>query len=268
MTTAVAALVTVVAVFVPFLLVNADAVKLAYRSWWNSGASYGSLWLLPLSLPSDPKPRWTTRLGLDADPAGPGHRHHAGAARAVVLAVGVGFLMTLGAERRPRVAQVAFVVLAIVVITGKSWPVQASLWLLPLAALARPRWRDHLIWVGCEATYFMGVWLYLAGADHGQPRAARVLVLPARRRPGRRLLWLVAMVVRDARPSGAGRRPAGRGRRPAGRPVRRRGRRRRRPASVTIRRPTRRRRRLDEDEPDREGPVDDDSPAAPPSRYP
>ena len=30
----------------------------------------------------------------------------------IVLAVGVGFLMTLGAERRPRVAQVAFVVLA------------------------------------------------------------------------------------------------------------------------------------------------------------
>ena len=38
----------------PFLLVNADAVKFAYRSWWNSGASYGSLWLVPLALPSDP----------------------------------------------------------------------------------------------------------------------------------------------------------------------------------------------------------------------
>ena len=84
-------------------------------------------------------------------------------------------------------------------ITGKAWPVQASLWLLPLAALARPRWRDHLIWAGCEAAYFMGVWLYLAGqttANRGLPGSWYSLLVVVRVAG---LLWLVAMVVRDAR---------------------------------------------------------------------
>jgi uncharacterized membrane protein len=196
--TAAAALVTVVVVLAPFWSVNSEAARAAYRSWWHSSAGYGSLWLVPLALPSDPKPRWVSRLGLDPT------QFSAGTVTTltllgIVLAVTVGFLMTLGTEQRPRVAQVAFVVLAIVVLTGKSWPVQASLWLLPLAALARPRWRDHLIWVSCEAAYFVGVWLYVAGQtqpSRGLP-GSWYSVLVAVRAAG--LLYLVCMVIRDAR---------------------------------------------------------------------
>jgi uncharacterized membrane protein len=115
----------------------------------------------------------------------------------LVLAVVIGLVLTLAAPRRPRVAQVAFIVLALVVLTGKSWPVQASLWLLPLAALARPRWRDHLVWAGAEVTYFVAVWLFIAAAstpDRALPAPwyGAFLLL----RVGG-LLWLVAVVVRD-----------------------------------------------------------------------
>jgi uncharacterized membrane protein len=88
-------------------------------------------------------------------------------------------------------------VLALVVVTGKSWPVQASLWLLPLAALARPRWRDHLIWAGAESAYFVAVWLFIAAASNpdralpGPWYGALLLVRLAA------VLWLVAVVVRD-----------------------------------------------------------------------
>src|SRR3954453_14318659 len=34
--------------------------------------------------------------------------------------------------------------------------------MIPLVVLARPRWRDFLIWRGCEVTYFFGVWMYIA----------------------------------------------------------------------------------------------------------
>ena len=36
-------------------------------------------------------------------------------------------------------------------------------WLLPLAVLARPHWRDLLIWQAGELLYFGAVWLYLGG---------------------------------------------------------------------------------------------------------
>lgn len=194
--TVVAAVVTVLLVLVPWAVVNIDGLRSAYRSWRDSPAGYGSLWLLPQTLLAEPRPRWVRTLGLTAHTFSPG-TVTALAVVGLVVAVVVGLLLTLAAPRRPRVAQVAFVVLALVVITGKSWPVQASLWLLPLAALARPRWRDHLIWAGAEAAYFVGVWLFIAAAttpDRALPApwyAALLLVRVAA------VLWLVAVVVRD-----------------------------------------------------------------------
>lgn len=199
--TAAAALGTTIAVLGPWLAVNAPGVEAAYTSWSGSTAGYGSLWLLPQALPSDPRPRWVSSLGLAP------HTLSADAVTALAvsgigLAVVVGLLLTLATDRRPRVAQVAFVVLAVVVLTGKSWPVQASLWLLPLAALARPRWRDHLVWVSAEVVYFVGVWLYVAGQstpDRGLPGSWYSLLLVVR---AAGLLWLVSCVVRDARRPG------------------------------------------------------------------
>jgi len=34
---------------------------------------------------------------------------------------------------------------------------------VPLAALARPKWRDFLIWQAAEVSYFIAIWWYLAG---------------------------------------------------------------------------------------------------------
>jgi uncharacterized membrane protein len=197
-TTAVAGIVTVVAVVLPWAVLNLDGVRATYRTWSATGAGYGSLWLLTQTVPSDPRPRWVGALGWNPVTLSPGAVTTL-ALLGVAAALVVALLMALAGDRRPRVAQVAFVVVAIVVLTGKAWPVQASLWLLPLAALARPRWRDHLVWVSCEAVYFVGVWLYLASGS--QPSRAlpgswySLLVLV--RAAG--LLWLVVQVVRDAR---------------------------------------------------------------------
>jgi hypothetical protein len=72
-------------------------------------------------------------------------------------------------------------------VTGTTLTPQASLWLLPFVALVGLRWRDHLIWAGVEAAYFVAVWLYIAGLttpDRGLPAPdyaafllARVLVV-------------------------------------------------------------------------------------------
>jgi hypothetical protein len=68
----------------------------------------------------------------------------------------------------------------IVVMTGKATPVQAGVWLLPLIALVGLKWRDYLIWAGVEATYFVAVWLYIAGLskpDRGLPMGIYVGIL-------------------------------------------------------------------------------------------
>ncbi|NJQ07061.1 glycosyltransferase family 87 protein [Streptomyces lonarensis] len=71
-------------------------------------------------------------------------------------------VLALSAPRRPRLAQLAFLVVALFILTNKVYSPQYVLWLIPLAALARPRWRDFLIWQCCEVIYFLGIWFYLA----------------------------------------------------------------------------------------------------------
>lgn len=75
--------------------------------------------------------------------------------------------LALCAPRRPRFAQLAFLVVAAFAVTNKVYSPQYVLWLIPLAALARPRWRDMLIWQASQVLYFVGVWMYLAYNNSG-----------------------------------------------------------------------------------------------------
>jgi uncharacterized membrane protein len=58
-------------------------------------------------------------------------------------------------------AQYGFLIVAGFLLVNKVYSPQYVLWLLPLAALARPKWRDQLIWQAGEVLYFAGVWWYL-----------------------------------------------------------------------------------------------------------
>src|SRR6201999_4626162 len=59
--------------------------------------------------------------------------------------------VALTAPRRPRVAQLAFLVVAAFLVTNKVWSPQYSLWLVPLAGLAVPRWGVPLGWRSVDA---------------------------------------------------------------------------------------------------------------------
>ena len=82
-----------------------------------------------------------------------------------------------------RVAPLSLALLAVVLITAKTLPVQTSLLLLPLIALTGLRWRDHLIWAATELVYFVGIWLYIAGEttpSRGLPATFYLILLLAR----------------------------------------------------------------------------------------
>jgi uncharacterized membrane protein len=63
-------------------------------------------------------------------------------------------LLGLRAPRRPRLAQLSFLVVALFLLTSKVWSQQFVLWLIPLVVLARPRWGAFLVWQAAEICYF------------------------------------------------------------------------------------------------------------------
>ncbi len=165
-------------------LLNPQAAASAYVDWATAGPGYGSPWLLP-QLAGHPLPSGVVT---------------AFAIVGWVVALLLGAALALSSRRRPLVAELSLVMVAVVLVTGKSFTVQSALWLVPLVALAAVPWRDHLIWATGEAVNFFAVWLVIAATtvpDRGLPSSwyaaismIRVLVV----------LWLVVSVwlrVRD-----------------------------------------------------------------------
>jgi uncharacterized membrane protein len=110
--------------------------------------------------------------------------------------VGVAVLGFL-APQTPRLAQLGFLVVVGFLLVNKVYSPQYALWLLPLAVMARPRWRDQLLWQGGELYYFASVWWYLAnylspggGGEPGFYWLAVGIRVAAQ-------LYLTAIVVRD-----------------------------------------------------------------------
>lgn len=88
---------------------------------------------------------------------------------AVALAVVAGLLIVvwlgLSAPVKPRVAQLAFLSVLAFLLTTKVWSPQYSLWLVPLLALARPRWRLALVWQFVEIAVWFATLTLLLGLD-------------------------------------------------------------------------------------------------------
>lgn len=136
----------------PIMIANFQGFATFYSFSQSRKEDYGSFWLILMQDRGEQLSTlntWiTVLLGLSC------------------LAIG---WLALSAPRRPRFAQLAFLVVAAFVLTNKVYSPQYVLWLIPLAALARPRWRDFLIWQTCEVLYFLGIWSYLAyGGDSKQ----------------------------------------------------------------------------------------------------
>ncbi|WP_448391562.1 glycosyltransferase family 87 protein [Mycolicibacterium sp. XJ879] len=75
--------------------------------------------------------------------------------------------IALTARHRPRVMQVAFLVVAAFLLTNKVWSPQFSLWLVPLAVLALPHRRVLLAWMTIDALVWVPRMLYLYGEQNG-----------------------------------------------------------------------------------------------------
>lgn len=188
LSTAGIAVATAVGVFLLVAVRNPGAASAAYLGWLDAGPGFGSPWVVPQLAGTEIPPPVLSVLVI------------AGWLAAVL----VGGYLALSGTRRPGVAEVTLVMVAIVLVTGKSFPVQSSLWLVPLVALVGLRWRDHLIWAATEALHFGGVWLYIAGqsvAERGLPVGWYAVTLTARVIGVAWLAWQAAKVGRERLPS-------------------------------------------------------------------
>jgi len=156
-------------------------IALAYPQSWRRfftlnterGADWDSLWFLLQSLRGRP---------LDSG-AEPTMLNAASLACLLVLLAGVTWL-ALAAPRRPRLASLLFLTVVAFLLTNKVWSPQYSLWLVPLAVLARPSWRLFLGWQVLElAVWATRLYYFLENGQAGT---------------GLPLSWfLTAVVLRD-----------------------------------------------------------------------
>ncbi len=170
-------------------------IPATWAAWRDASPGYGSLWLVPSLVEQSRPPRVPFWLGL---------RAFDGTAATIATLLGLAavvvatFVLAFRTRRRPRLAHVALFAAAGCLIVLKSLPVQSSLLLLPLVALAGLRWRDHLLWATTELAHFVGVWLFIAAAstaNRGLP-AGFYLVLLLLRLAG--IGWLAVQAWRQA----------------------------------------------------------------------
>jgi len=74
--------------------------------------------------------------------------------------------IAITAPRRPRLAQLAFLIVAGFLLVNKVWSPQFSLWLVPLAVLALPHRRVLLAWMTVDALVWVPRMLYLYGEQN------------------------------------------------------------------------------------------------------
>jgi uncharacterized membrane protein len=112
----------------------------------------------------------------------------------VSCCIAIGFVV-LTAKQRPRLVQVAFLVVAAFLLTNKVWSPQFSLWLVPLAVLALPHRRILLAWMTIDALVWVPRMMFLYGEQNrGLPEQPFTITVLLR---DLAVIGLCALVIRE-----------------------------------------------------------------------
>lgn len=101
------------------------------------------------------------------------------------------------APRRPRLPQLLFLTMVAFLLSNKVFSPQYVIWLLPLAVLARPRWRPFLAWQLTEALVLFSRFYFFVGNDKPGQGVDILVFISAVLVRDVALLVLSGFVVRD-----------------------------------------------------------------------
>lgn len=139
-------------------VVNAPVAMLWRESWLRffefsseRAVDWGTLWYIGSHFPGGEKAGFELFHWVAGTPS---RLNTAWVLLFALCCLGIAVL-TFVAPRRPRFAQLAFLVIACFLLVNKVWSQQFVLWLIPLAVLARPRWGAFLAWQAAELCYFL-----------------------------------------------------------------------------------------------------------------
>jgi uncharacterized membrane protein len=167
-----------------------------WRWFWSlnqtRGADWDSLWYVVQTIRGHP----LDSASASCSPPAPTVLN-LGVAVATIGVIGAVSLLVLMAPRRPRLPQVAFLLVAGFLIVNKVDSPQYVLWLLPLAVLARPRWPAFLAWQATEVVLLFARFFFFVGVDKPGQGAPSWVFLTSVCVRDLALLWLMALVVRE-----------------------------------------------------------------------
>lgn len=179
---------------ITWVLVNLPFALAHFDGWWHFYAfnsaramDFGSFWYA------------VTEWGL---PRVPDDAINLVSAASFLVLLCIVAYIALSAPRTPTIFALGFLILAAFVVTSKVYSPQYVLWLVPFAALARPRWRDFLIWQAGEVVYFVAIWWLLAaygvegakGLHGGWYALATFIHIGV-------TVWYAVMIIRDLYPA-------------------------------------------------------------------
>jgi uncharacterized membrane protein len=176
-----AALVAWLAVNIPVMIKSFHGWAYFYTFSRDRGESWGSIWLALDDMGHGIPAADLNRVVLIS---------------LVALYAGITWI-ALTAPRRPRLPQLAFLTVAAFLLVNKVYSPQYVLWLVFLFPLARPRWRDFVVWTTFETLYFIAIWWHLEGIEKPElaiptwPHTIATFLRVAA------LLWICALIIRD-----------------------------------------------------------------------
>ncbi|MBP2372670.1 glycosyltransferase family 87 protein [Paeniglutamicibacter psychrophenolicus] len=135
----------------PLAVMNFDAWRHFFSFTEDRGAGLSSFWHI-----------WNVTAGVvpGMPPLGASAINALALGLFVASCAGIAYL-GLRAPVAPRLGQLVFLIVASFILFNKVYSPQFVVWLIPLAALAWPKWKDFLIWQLFEVLHFWAIWMYL-----------------------------------------------------------------------------------------------------------
>ncbi len=144
------------AVNIPFLLRDPEGWSYFLTFTETRDAGFSSVWYVYNALAREAGAAPLPALAINA-----------GGGILFLVACAAIAVLGLRTRHRPRLVQLAVLIVGAFILCNKVYSPQYALWLVPLVALAVPRWRVVLVWQLVEILHWWAVWLYLGGRTSG-----------------------------------------------------------------------------------------------------